>query len=93
MAQYKHRNNDNYPDASVGLFTEIEATIEFLIQLGDQYNLNMEMILNHKANNGITLFWWAAYHSEKVAKMLLQRNVKVNTIDQKFDIPTFRVSK
>ena len=92
MSKYKNKNNDNDPDASIGLFSEIEATIEFLIEWGDQYNLNMEAILNHKGNDGKTLFWWAAYYSEKVATMLLQRNVKVNTVDQKFMIPVFRVS-
>ena len=93
MSAYKHHNNDNYPDASTGLFSEIEATVEYLIRLGDQYNLNMDEILNHKAKNGTTLFYMAAYYSEKLAKILIQRNVKVNTVDSRFMIPTFRVSK
>ena len=93
MAKYKNKiKTKNYPDASIGLFNEIEATIEFLIQLGDQYNLNMEEILNHKGHDGTTLFYKATFYSEKVAKMLLQRNVKVNTVDDKFMTPIFRVS-
>ena len=92
MAKYKNRNNDNYPSASTGLFSEIEATVEYLIRLGDQYNLNMDEILNHKTKNGVTLFTQAAYYSKKVAKILIQRNVKVNTVDQKFLTPFFRVS-
>ena len=93
MTQYKNRNNENFPSASTGLFSEIEATIEYLIRLGDQYNLNMDEILNHKAKDGKTLFYKAAIYSEKLAKILIQRNVKVNTVDDKFMIPIFRVSK
>ena len=93
MGYYKLRNNDNVPDASTGLFCEIEATVEYLIQLADQHKLNMTQILNHKTKDGVTLFDQAAYFSEKVANMLIQRNVKVNTVDQKFMIPLFRVSK
>ena len=92
MTRYVNENNRNFPSASTGLFREIEATIEYLIRLGDQYNLNMDEILNHKTNDGHTLFWWAAYYSEKVAKILLQRNVKVNTVDHKFMTPPFKVS-
>ena len=92
-ATYRNRNNDNFPSASTGLFREIEATVEYLIRLGDQYNLNMDEILNHKTKDGITFFWQAAYYSEKLAKILIQRNVKVNTVDQKFLTPSFRVSK
>ena len=93
MSRYKVRNIDNYPDASTGLFHEIEATVEYLIQLGDQHNLNMNEILNHKAKDAVTLFWWAAHYSEKLAKTLLQRNIKVQTVDYKFETPPFRVSK
>ena len=92
MGYYTYHNNDNYPDASTGLFREIEATIEYLIRLGDQYNLNMNEILNHKAKDGTTLFYQAAYYSEKMAKILIQRNVKVNTVDEKFMTPSFQVS-
>ena len=91
-ATYRNRNNDNFPSASTGLFSEIEATVEYLIRLGDQYNLNMDKILNHKAKDGVTLFGVATYYSEKVANILIQRNVKVNTVDDMFMIPTFRVS-
>ena len=92
MAKYRSRNKQKYPDASTGLFHEIEATVEYLIQLGDQHNLNMNEILNHKAKDAVTLFWWAAHYSEKLAKILIQRNVKVNTVDNTFMIPIFRVS-
>ena len=92
MSWYKIKTK-NFPDASVGLFNEKEATIEYLIRLGDQHNLNMGEMLNHKGRNGTTLFDQAAYFSKNLAKMLLQRNVKVNTVDHKFMIPIFRVSQ
>ena len=92
MSWYRLKNNGNFPNASVGLFTEIEATVEYLIQLAYRSGLIIEDVLNHKGKNGKTLFWMAAYFSEKVAKMLLEKNVKVNTVDQKFMIPLFRVS-
>ena len=76
LKQIRIKNKYN-PDASIGLFSEIELTIEYLIQLGDQYNLNMKNVLNHKGLNGTTLFSKAAYYSEKLAKMLLQRNIKL----------------
>ena len=53
----------------------------------------MDEILNHKAKDGTTVFWWAADYSEKLADMLLQRNTKVNTLGQRFETPPFRVSK
>ena len=93
MNEYRLENNESCPDAPTGLLTEIESSIEYLIDLGDQYNLNMDEILNHKAKNGHTLFTQAAYYSEKVAKILIQRNVKVNTVDDRFMTPIFRVSK
>ena len=93
MTHYVDENDGNYPDSSTGLFREIEATVEYLIQLADQNNLNMTQILNHKAKDGTTLFDQAAYYSEKLAKILIQRNVKVNTVDQKFETPIFRVRK
>ena len=92
MTQYFIRNNKNRPSASTGLFTEIEATVEYLIQLGDKHNLNMTQILNHKIKKGLTLFYKAAFYSEKVAKILIQRNVKVNTVDDTFLTPNFKVS-
>ena len=92
MVMYKQRYKD-FPDSSTGLFCEIESTVEYLIQLVDQHKLNMTQILNHKAMDGRTLFWVAADFSEKVANMLIQKNeVKVNTVDDKFMIPPFRVS-
>ena len=93
MNKYRNRNSKKYPDASNRLFSEIELTVEYLIQLGDQHKLNMNEILNHKSKNGSTLFFIAASFSEKLARMLMQRNVKVNIVDQKFMIPHFRVSK
>ena len=86
-------NNQRYPDTSTGLFVEIEAAVEYLIQLGDQYELNMDKILNHKAKDGTTVFWWAADYSEKLAEILVKRNTKVNTLGQRFETPPFRVSK
>ena len=70
MSHYNYRNNGNYPSTSTGLFCEIEATVEYLIQLADQYNLKTIEILNHKEKAGRTLFAAAAYFSEKVAKLL-----------------------
>ena len=92
MGQYENLNG-NYPEVSTGLFTEIEATVEYLIQLAEQHDLDMRQILNHKTKNGTTLFWQAASFSEKLAKILLEKNVEVKTVDNIFMTPQFRVSK
>ena len=92
MTAYYQRNNQNLPSASNDLFRENEATVEYLIQLADQHKLNTRQILNHKGKDGTTLFYLAAYFSEKMAKILIQRNdVEVNTVDQLFMTPEFRV--
>ena len=99
MVRYGNRNNLNF---SIEQFNQnnlifrdsfqIEAMVEYLIQLGDQHKLNLAQILNHKAKNGTTLFYMASSYSEKVAKILIQRNIRVNTVDQKFMTPEFKVS-
>ena len=62
MVRYGNRNNLNF---SIEQFNQnnlifrdsfqIEAMVEYLIQLGDQHKLNLAQILNHKAKNGTTL--------------------------------------
>ena len=97
MVRYGNRNNLNF---SIEQFNQnnlifrdsfqIEAMVEYLIQLGDQHKLNLAQILNHKTKNGTTLFYMASSYSEKFAKILIQRNIRVNTVDQKFMTPELK---
>ena len=81
-----------FPDSEMPMFNETELTAFFLIKMAEDNNLNMVDILNWTADNGKTLFSFAARYYESLAKELLKKNVVVTTVDNLFRIPSFRVS-
>ena len=86
MKRYK-----KFPTSSTGMFSEIEKTLLFLIEEGEKRGVEMNTILNTRNKTGRTLFHWATQYSEKIALVLLERNVIVNTIKSNFDTPWFKV--
>ena len=86
---YRNRNNNKYPSGPI--LREIEESVEYLIDLAKRFDLNLEEILNHTTEHGVTLFFRASMFSEKITKRLIEEKVKVNSIDHKFLTPFFRV--
>ena len=83
-----------YPDSSMLMLDEIEATAFYLIKMAEDNNLDMDHILNWTAANGKTILFLATFYSESIARELLKKDVVVvTTVDSFFQIPTFRVSK
>ena len=91
MVGYNNQTG-NLPDSSLPMFTEIESTAFYLIELAGKNKLIMSDILNWTADNGLTLFQRAAWFSELLARELLKKNVIVTTVDNTFQTPSFRVS-
>ena len=82
------------PDATTGLMPEINKTIRYLIKLGDDHKVDMARVLNQTTKTGQTLFMGASSFSEEVASDLLRRRcVDVNTVNNIFMTPSFKVSK
>ena len=86
-AHYRNITYDFPPDSKLH---QIEEICFYLIGLGKSHNVDMKKILNHTANEGTTLFSYAASFSERLTKYLIEE-VKVNSIDFHFFTPIFRV--
>ena len=82
---------DQYPDSSIVMFNEIESFFIYLIQLAERNNIDMDRIINDTNDAGVSLLHSATVYSEKISIELIKRNVKVNTIDNNFITPRFRV--
>ena len=87
--KYRNRNNGKYPSGP--MLDYIEESCSFLIQLAKSAQLDLDSILNHTTKSGKTLFAEASFYSEKITKQLLIENVRVNSIDNMFMTPFFRV--
>ena len=81
------------PGQTTGMMTEIEETVQMLIEMGETNNVEMNRVLNQIGKDGLTLFSLASMYSEKVASQLLDRRVNVNIVDCHFFTPDFQVSK
>ena len=92
MMSWYQIKTGKYPDSSMPMFVEIEATALYLIKMAEDNNIDLDRILNSTSGNGKTVFWLAAYNSESLARELLKRKVVVKTVDNLFRIPIFRVS-
>ena len=79
------------PDSSIVMFNEIESLFIYLIQLAEKNNIDMDRLINVTDYAGESLFHAATVYSEKISIELIKRNVKVNTIDNNFITPRFRV--
>ena len=88
---YNNDKAEKYSDTNLPLFYEAENTILYLIELGDQYGVNMNKVLNSIAKNGTTLFMKATVYFESFALDLMRRNAMVNTISRLFLTPSFQV--
>ena len=71
---------------------DIEESCEFLIDLAKCFKLDLNKILNMTTKSGNTLFSRASMYSETVTRRLLEENVLVNSVNQTFGTPFFRVS-
>ena len=87
---YKLKNNAVFPSGP--MLCDIEDTCLFLIQKAKSYKLDLAKILNHTTKHGNTLFSDASAYSETITKYLLaEKDVRVNSIDDKFLTPFTRV--
>ena len=86
---YRNRNNNKNPSGP--MLRDLEESIFYLIDLAKCFNLDLKKILNHTTNGGHTLFFLASVVSEKITRRLLEENVQVNSVDDKFVTPFFRV--
>ena len=86
--KYKIRNK-KYPTGS--MLHGIEESCSYLIHLAKSANLDLDKVLNHTTKNGDTLFSDASAYSEKITRQLLIEDVQVNSVDNFFMTPFFRV--
>ena len=80
---------ENYPSGP--MLSHIEESFFFLVELARANNLELDQIFNRTTKNGGTLFDKASTFSENITRFLLEENVKVNSIDDFFRTPYFRV--
>ena len=93
---YRTKNKGEYPSGP--MLIDIEESCLFLIELAKSAKLDLHKVLNHTTKNGHTLFNKASLYSEKITEQLLMETndhgkkiVKVNSIDDLFLTPFFRV--
>ena len=65
---------------------DTKETIFHLIQLGYDYKVDMDKVLNLVGIEGCTLFSLAC-REEELKKYLLRKRVRVNTLDSLFQVP------
>ena len=83
-----------YPNDTNEIKRQSEEVILYLIDLGFKHNVDMVKVLNATTNIGKTLFFgMTLYNYEKVAVLLIDNDVRVNSIDQYFQTPSFEVSE
>ena len=88
-SMYKNENNDEYPSGP--MLRDIEESCQYMIELAKSSNLDLEKILNRTTRNGRNLLFYASMFSEEITKHLLLQTVRVNSVDDKFITPSFRV--
>ena len=88
-SKYRNRNNGKF--ASGPMLRDIEESCFYLIDLAKCFNLDLKKILHHTTKGGETLFFAASAMSETVTRRLLEENVEVNSVDDTFVAPYFRV--
>ena len=87
--KYRIKNNFEYPFGQ--MLDDIEESCLYLIQLAKSVKLDLDKILNHTTKNGDTLVLSASIFSERIMQQLLKENVRVNSINDVFLTPFFRV--
>ena len=91
MRRYLDKTNQ-YPDSSIVMFNEFESLFIYMLQLGEQNNIDIDRVINFTDETGQSLFYLYSLFSEKISHELIRRNVKVNRIDNEFSTPYFRVN-
>ena len=92
MASWYKMIRNEYPCTSLMLMMSgIEQSLLCLIQFAKDVELDLDKILNHTTKSGDTLFFNASIFSERIMVQLLKENVKVNSINDVFETPSFRV--
>ena len=87
-----NRNENNFEYPSGPMLLEIEETCLYLIGKAKDSKLDLDKPLNHTTKDGTTLFFQASVFSEPITKYLLAEEVvRVNSIDDTFVTPFFRV--
>ena len=80
------------PNSSIDMYNEIESLIIYFLRLAEQYNVDLEQVINYTNEGGQSIFHLAILFTEKVSSELIRRNVKVNKIDNRFSTPYFMVN-
>ena len=81
------------PNDTIEIKRQSEELILYLINLEFEHGIDMDKILNATKNSGVTLFHQMTVFSyEKVALLLLDNDVRVNSINQYFQTPSLTVS-
>ena len=74
-----------------GKLQAYESLILYLIQLADINNIDLSALFDHTNELGESFFHNAIMFSEKIAFALIERNVKVNRINNAFTTPYLMV--
>ena len=90
----RHRNEGAGKDPSgTEMAIEVEKSVEYLIELGENEGLEMNKISEKTNKSGQTLFENATFYSPDLALQLLNRGINTKSIDEKFMTPQFKVSR
>ena len=90
MASWYRNRTEEYPSGP--MLREIDESCLYLIQLSKDFKLDLSKVLNRTAKNGNTLLSEASVFSENVTEYLLaEKDIRVNSIDDTFITPFFRV--
>ena len=79
------------PDSSIVMFNEIESLFIYMLQLAERNNINMNQLIKNTTEAGRSILYDATLHSEKISHELIKRKVKVNSINNEFRTPVFKV--
>ena len=90
MREYSAQTNQ-MPDSSIGMFNDYESLFIYLLQLAERNNVDIDRVINHTTDAGSSLLHHSTLYSEKISLELINRNVKVNRIDNRFVTPRFLV--
>ena len=72
------------------LIPKIEALFDYCIQEGSKRGFDIDSVLEIPSVRGHTCFQIASSMSEKITKYILDRPIKINSIDMNLMIPEFK---
>ena len=71
------------------LVTETEAVFDFLVEQGINNGYDVDSILEIPMSTGHTCFFFATHCSEKICNYIIERGIKVNSINTYMEVPHF----